>query len=415
MKRYRKRITSLLLLLILTGSMSMNILASSSSVSEGPGNDDAQDELRGIWISYLEWEKLPIEQSSFQKEVDKMLDNCVSYGMNAVFVQVRSNSDAMYPSKYFPWSKFAGGTQGANPGYDPFGYFVKAARKRDLQIHAWVNPYRVTGYLNRWGDIADTNPAKVWLTDSDTTNDRWVLKHNGEYYYNPAVPQVRELIINGVKEIVTKYDVDGIHFDDSFYPTVNDSRSDLSFDKPEYEASGTRMTIANWRRNNVSQLIRGVYSAVKEADSDLVFGVSPEGYIADLESSTRLFVDIKTWMSRSGYVDYIMPQIYWGFEAKTADGKAAAYAFEQNLTDWIELQQKGNVKLYLGLAMYKTATDAKDNNSVSEWLRYNNIMQRQVESGRRNKEVSGFCFYCYSSFLRNEAQTEVNNLKKVLK
>ena len=414
MKRYWKRFMSLFLSLILICSLSITVWASSSA-AEGPGTYGSEDELRGVWISYLEWEKLPTEQSAFQKEVDKMLDNCAGYGMNAVFVQVRSNSDAMYPSKYFPWSKFASGTQGTDPGYDPLKYFVKAAHQRDLEFHAWINPYRVTGYLNRWGDLADTNPAKVWREDSDTGNDRWVLKHNGEYYYNPAVSQVRELIINGVKEVVDKYDVDGVHFDDSFYPSVNDNRSDLSFDKQEYEASGSRMTISNWRRNNVNQLIRSVYAAVKEADSDLVFGISPEGYISDLESNSRLFVDINTWMSRSGYVDYIMPQIYWGFEAKSVDGKTADYAFEQNVADWIELQKKGDVKLYLGLAMYKTATDAKDNNSVSEWLRYNNIMQRQVESGRRSKEVSGFCFYSYSSFLRNEAQTEVNNLKKVLK
>lgn len=400
-----------LLMIYLTGICAL----ASSAEDLGPGSYGPEDELRGIWISYLEWEKLPSGKADFEKQVNLMLDNCVSYGMNAVFVHVRSNSDAMYPSQYFPWSKFVTGTQGEDPGYDPLKFFINAAHLRNLEFHAWVSPYRITGYLNRWGDLADTNPAKVWLTDKDTSNDRWVLKHDGEYYYNPAIPEVRELIINGVKELVWNYDVDGIQFDDLFYPTVNDERSDLCFDKPEYVSSKSRMSISNWRRNNVNRLIRDVYSAIKELGPAVQFGVSSEGYIANLESNNRLFVDVNTWMSRSGYVDYMMPQLYWGFEAKGSDRKAAPYAFEQNLTAWTELQKKGSVQLYLGLAMYKTATDAKDNNNVSEWLRYNNIMQRQVETGRRNKSVNGYCFYSYSSFQRKEAQTEVTNLKKVLK
>lgn len=402
------------LVMTLVLACSINLAAFASNGDLGPGRFGNEDELRGIWISYQEWEKLPTKQSDFEKEVNQLLDNCVSFGMNTVFVHVHAASDAMYPSEVFPWSKYVSGEQGKDPGYDPLNYFINAAHQRNLQFHAWITPYRVTGYLNRWGDLSDDNPAKKWLTDSSTANDRWVLKHNGDYYYNPAIPEVREMIINEVEDLVWKYDVDGILFDDYFYPGINDNRSDLCFDKPEYDASKTRMTISNWRRNNVNQLVRGVYAAIKEVSESVQFGVSVEGYIDNLESSSRLFVDINTWMSRSNYVDYVIPQLYWGFEAKGSDGKAAPYAFEQNLKTWVELQQKGTVELYLGLAMYKTATDAKENNSVSEWLRYNNIMQRQVESGRRNKQVSGFCFYSYSSFLRSSAQTEIINLKKVL-
>ena len=163
------------------------------------------DELRGVWISYLDWEKMPADQEAFKREVDKMLDRCVELKMNAVFVHVRPDADAMYPSSYFPWSRFVTGTQGHNPGYDPFAIFVKTAHNKGLQIHAWVNPYRVTGYHNTWEQVSEQNPAKKWLTDGNPSNDRWVLKQNGAYYFNPAIPQVRELIINGVREIAQKY------------------------------------------------------------------------------------------------------------------------------------------------------------------------------------------------------------------
>ena len=140
----------------------------------------------------------------------------------------------MYPSSYYPWSRFITGTQGEDPGYDPLAYFVKAAHNRGLQFHAWINPYRVTGYHNTWDQVSEQSPAKKWLSDSDPSNDRWVLKQNGAYYLNPAISQVRDLIIGGVREVVQNYDVDGIHFDDYFYPEVDNSDPNRWFDKPEY-------------------------------------------------------------------------------------------------------------------------------------------------------------------------------------
>lgn len=378
-----------------------------------PTQADAQQEMRAVWISYLQWETWPKEEAQFKKKVDEVMDQSIDLGMNQVFVHVRPDCDAMYPSKYFPWSKFASGQQGKDPGYDPLAYVIEAAHARGLKFHAWINPFRVTGYHNRWEDVASGSPVKVWLTDSDSSNDRWVLKQNGEYYLNPAIPQVRQLIVNGVVEIVENYDVDGIHFDDYFYPEVNDSSASAWFDKPEYDAADSPVSIVQWRRNNVSELVKAVYSAVKARDYTVMFGISPEGYVGNLRSEKRLFVDIDRWMEGDGYIDYIMPQIYWGFEQKMQNGDPAPFAFENNLNTWIELKERGNVKLYLGLAMYKTATDAKDNNATPEWLRYHDIMKRQVLAGRASGKVSGYCFYAYESFLRPEAQQEVNNLKSV--
>ena len=375
------------LLLVQTGMLTV-LAAPAASVIRS-------DELRGVWISYLDWEKMPADQEAFKREVDKMLDRCVELKMNAVFVHVRPDADAMYPSSYFPWSRFVTGTQGHNPGYDPFAIFVKTAHSKGLQIHAWVNPYRVTGYHNTWEQVSEQNPAKKWLTDGN--------------------PQVRELIINGVREIAQKYTVDGIHFDDYFYPEVDNSNESRWFDKPEYDASGSSLSIAQWRRENVNELIRGVYHAVKEARPSAQFGISPEGYVEHLRSDNRLFADVDVWLSHDGYVDYIMPQIYWGFEHQLSNGSPAPFAFENNLKTWISLVKRGHAKLYIGLAMYKAGSNARDNTGIPEWKRYDDIISRQVEAGRASGSVSGYCFYEYSSFQDEACQKEVRNLMKVFR
>lgn len=412
LRMVRKRRFFLLVLAFLFTMM--GVWPSFAGPAGGSGTAASSDEMRGVWISYLDFNRWPKDYNGFTQAVDLAMDTSVRNGMNMVFVQVRPDGDAMYLSQYFPWSKFASGQQGKNPGYDPLAYVVQSAHARGLKIHAWVNPYRVTGYLNRYSDLSSDNPAVVWANDGDPSNDRWVLLHQGEYYYNPAVEQVRQLVINGVKEIVEGYEVDGIHFDDYFYPGVNDENEALWFDKPEYLASGSSRSIVDWRRDNVNQLVKGIYSAVKSAKSDVAFGISPEGYLNNLRSDKRLFVDIDAWMTQPGYIDYIMPQIYWGFEAKTG-GQPAPYAFSKCLSDWIELKKKGNVTLYAGLALYKTGTDAKDGNEVPEWLRYNDIMKRQVLEGRQSGQVSGYCFYDYSSLTREAAAAEVANVAELFR
>ena len=259
-----------------------------SKAYAGPvsGGSPGSGEMRGVWVSYLDWNGWAKDEAGYKKAMDQTLDLCVQKGLNAVFLQVRPDGDAMYPSQYFPWSKFASGKQGKNPGYDPLAYAVQAAHQRGLQLHAWINPYRITGYLNRYSDLCASNPAIAWAKDGDSSNDRWVLCQNGEYYYNPAIPQVRQLIIDGVKEIVTNYEVDGIHFDDYFYPNLDDSKAETWFDYPEYQAGGTSLSVAAWRRNNVNELVRGVYSAVKSIRPQALFGISPDGKIGEIDKKS---------------------------------------------------------------------------------------------------------------------------------
>ncbi len=379
-----------------------------------------EGELRGVWISYLIWDKLPAEEAAFRQGVDEILDNCVSWGMNAVFVHVRSHGDAMYPSAIYPWSKFASGSQGAGvqgraPGYDPLAYFVQAAHARGLQFHAWFNPYRITGYLMNWSEVSSVSPAKRWMSDGDPSNDRNVLCHDGAYYYNPSSEEVKQMVVNGVMEVVRGYDVDGIHFDDYFYPELDDTVEGRQFDLPEYLASGSSLPAAQWRRDQVSDLVSRVYRAIKAEKPQIQFGISPQGYTAHLRSDRKLFVDIDRWMSEDGFLDYVMPQLYWGFETKTSSGEPAPYAFMANLADWRSLKRKGNVKLYLGLGLYRAGTDVQDYNEVSEWLRRSDIIGRQVVEGRLSGDVSGYCFYSYDSFLEPGAQKETANLLPLLR
>lgn len=370
-------------------------------------------ELRGVWISYLDWEKLPTEEAAFQAQVDAMMDTCKAAGMNAVFVHAHSHSDSYYPnSAYFPESKFLAGTQGTGLSFDPFAYMIAAAHARGLQFHAWFNPYRVTGYLMSWEDVSDASIAKQWWNSAE--QHRNVLKHDGQYYLNPSSSEVQAYVVGAVKELLERYDVDGVHFDDYFYPTLDDQVSARSFDRAEYLASGSSKSIAQWRRDNVSALVRTVRRTAHETRPQAVFGVSPQGYVAQLRSDTQQFVDIDAWMRSDQYVDYIMPQLYWGFEVRTSDGKLAPYAFENNLNTWKELKQSGPVKLYLGLALYKAGTAQRDGNAVSEWQRNSDIIAREVQRARESGVVSGFGFYSYQSLTDANCAKEVENLKKVL-
>lgn len=379
------------------------------------GKSPGDGELNAMWISYLEYMSMPKNEAGFKAAVDKMFDRCKSLGMNAVIVHVRSHCDAMYPSQYYPWSIFASGTQGADPGYDPLKYMVESAHSRGLEFHAWLNPYRVTGYGTYWNQTGANNPVKLWQSDNDTSNDRWAILHKGEYYLNPSIPEVQEMVINGVKEIAENYDVDGIHFDDYFYPSLNDSDPSLWFDKPEYDKSGSLLSIANWRRGNVNTLVSGVYKAIKSVNSNMEFGISPAGNLSNLRSNSSYFVDIDKWLSEEGYIDYIMPQLYWGFETKDSSGNIASYAYENNLKSWMNLTAKGNVKLYVGLNMANAGSNVPDKNATSEWLRYNDVIARQVTTARATKKVTGFAYFRYDYFNKDVTQNEVNNLVKVLK
>ena len=305
-----------------------------TSVPPGAGqtNDSfaAGEEYRAVWISYLEWQRLAgCDEAAFRENVAAMLQNCADLGLNTVIAQVRPFGDALYQSELFPQSHLLSGTQGQSPGYDPLAILIEEAHARDLELEAWINPYRVQLTENLPSQLADTNPALL--------HPDWVQQANGGLYYDPGLPEVRQLVVDGVKEIVANYDVDGIHFDDYFYPTT-----EASFDADTYAQYGQGMELADWRRDNVNQLVQQVYQAVKKTDPAVRFGISPQGNNAN--NYDQQYSDVALWMSQPGYVDYVMPQLYWGFGYLTSSGRDD-YQFSSLCRYWAGLERCSEVSL----------------------------------------------------------------------
>lgn len=372
-------------------------------------------DMKAVWVSFLDYDGWPKDEAGFKAAYDVMLTESKSLGFNSIIFQVRPDSDALYPSSVYPWSKFVSGTQGQNPGYDPLAYMVERAHAENMEFHAWINPFRVTGYKCGWSALCDDNPAKTWLSDSDPANDRWVLKQQDLYYMNPSVPQVREMIVAGVREIVENYPVDGIHFDDYFYPSLNNSDANLWFDKPEYDLSSSGMDITSWRRNNVNLLVKEVYSTVKAANPSAVFGISPSGNMANLRSASKCFADVDTWLTQDGYVDYIMPQLYWGFDVTDNNGNKASYAYDVNLQSWINLCKQGNVKLMVGMNMEYAGNPTAYRNSNGEWGNSQSVLARMVSYAKSTGAVKGYALFRYGIIHQSAAtEAEFSNLRSVL-
>ncbi|MDF2906332.1 MAG: putative secreted protein [Herbinix sp.] len=376
------------------------------------------EEFQAVWISYLEFldrlkdpktGKTGFTEERFHKVIDEMFDNVAKMNMNAVVVHVRPYGDAMYPSKYFPWSKYISGTQGKNPGFDPLEYMVSAAHKRGLQFHAWINPYRVTSDTTDLSTLSKDNLARKWLTNNSKKDDRNVLSYGGALYYNPSDNWVQAQIRYGIQEIVENYDVDGIHFDDYFYPTLG-SNYKKNFDYKEYEEynrwckeNGVKAkSIADWRRGNVNRLVKKVYSDIKKINKEVDFGISPGGFLDYLLLNDRYYTDIKTWLSEPGYIDYICPQLYWSFNSKE-------FPYDKTLDRWLALRTNKDVKMYVGLATYRMGSSLE-----KEW-KDPNILKNMVEYGRETGIVDGYMHFRYDFFYKKATKKGVANLLELLR
>ncbi len=325
-------------------------------------------ELHGVWISFLDYSTKGYTRESFTRQAKEMFDKCKENNFNTVFVHVRMFSDAMYNSKYFPWSKYSSGKIGKSPGFDPLSIMVTEAHKRGLKIHAWINPYRITKDTTSNSALARSSYAYKWRNSKSPSLRRNVLNYGGQLYFNPAKPSVQNLIVNGVKEIVKNYDVDGIHFDDYFYPNLD------TYAKNSRKNGKTPLGIVAWRRNNVTKLIRNVYSSVKKLDKNCIFGISPAGNIDNLYLENNYYCDVKKWMGSTGYIDYICPQIYWSF-------KHPSCPFKKTLKTWTAVPRHKNVRLYTGLAAYRAGISSKEASLIGDksWAKSNTILKRQIK------------------------------------
>ncbi len=355
--------------------------------------------LHGVWVSTVSNIDFPskpgLSASEMRAETDALLDRFVELRLNAVFLQVRPMGDAYYPSEIYPWSSFLSGEQGKAPdeSFDALGYWVKSAHERGIQLHAWVNPYRVTVGGKELNDLAENNPARQ--------HPDWTFKHGERYYLNPGIPEVRDLVIRGMVEIATNYEVDGIHMDDYFYPERNITEDTETFAKYNDGIED----IEDWRRHNVDLLIEAAGKAIHEARPGCAWGISPAGIWANkssnpLGSETRgnqcyynLYADVRGWIKKE-WIDYVVPQIYWHIGFEIADFKI--------LTDWwSDVVKDVNVKLYIGTAAYRV-----DPQSKTESWRDPNELTRQLKYMSKSPEVDGQVFFTANSLATGKPASE---------
>ena len=359
------------------------------------------EEKRAVFISYIELGNniRGKDESTMKKTIDNMLDTAKSYGFNMIILQVRSFSDAIYKSSIYPSSRSVVNTEGEVLPFDILKYFIKVAHQKDLELHAWVNPYRIsnTKDINL---ISTSNPAYNMLNSTDVE-----VMDNG-IYYNPASSKVESLILDGIEEIITNYDVDGIHFDDYFYPDSS------TIDSNEYNKKNEKdrnLSLQEFRLNVISSLVKKTYNLIKDYDKEILFGISPDGNIENNYNSN--YVDTITFVTKEGYLDYIMPQVYYGF-------LNSIKPFEETIKSWNNLITI-DIDLIPALAFYKSGNvDKYAKEGVNEWIEYNNIISREVMLSRSLSNYSGFAIFRYDSIFGNNltenAFLEKENLKNIL-
>lgn len=364
-----------------------------------PINSIPEEEMKGIYISYLEYlsyfsgNSLTINKSY----INKMLDQIKEFGFNTIFLQVSPFSDAIYNSSIFPYSYTLTGVEGKNPGMDYLEYYLREAHKRGLKIHAWINPYRISS-STELAKISDANPAKTFLK----TKDAEITKTG--IYYNPASSKVIDLLLKQVYEIISKYEVDGIHLDDYFYEDVE---IDLeSFQKHFLE---TNITLEEYRLNIINTTIKSIYKLIKDYNKNILFSISPDG---NIENNYELhYADVKTWLMEDGYIDIIMPQVYYGFENDLKP-------FKKTIEEWNNLITN-RVKLVPVLAFYKVGLeDTFAGTGKLEWVNNNDIISKQILYSKTLNHYDGYTLFRYeylfnTNLINSNTKKELENMKKI--
>lgn len=309
------------------------------------------------WISYLEYSDIMLNKSEkeFTDYIIKMLENAKSDDINTIYFHSRAFGDSYYKSELFPQGTFL------NQNYDPLKIIITEAHKLDISVHAWVNPLRCQT-AEEFVTISDDFTTKKWFNEFQGT---YICNVDGRMWLNPAYDEVTDFISDGILEIIRNYDVDGIHIDDYFYPSA-----DENFDKSAFSDSG-QDNLNQWRIDNINRLVSEIYSEIKNYDDDILFGISPQGNI-DIDYNSQ-FADVKTWCSNSGYCDYIVPQIYFGFKNDTCP-------FEQTFQQWYDMTKNSDISLVIGLAVYKEGKEDKwAGSGKNEWIEDSDVIQKQKD------------------------------------
>lgn len=385
------------------GGFTASLPSASSVVTSNPNHTVTRDEkmsFRALWISYYEFPFWGSNEQKAKTKVLEMMTLAKKQGYTAVFCHVRANADAFYPSKYFPFAMQLTGKAGGDPGYDPLKIMIWAAKRCGLEIHAWINPYRVSNVTTNPNELAEGHIARTWLTDG---SNRAIISGNG-IYFNPSSTDVQKLILYGIREILANYNVDGIHFDDYFYPEkVSDD-----FDSMRYNAyvaaTENPLCLADWRRANVNALVSAVYRLCHS--KKVVFGISPAANISydnSHDNYNLLYADIALWMREEGYVDYILPQLYFGYNHPVKKSR-----YDYLLGIWASLPKHKNLKFYIGLGAYRMNENVDDK---EEWHNETDLMARQMLDAWK-LGAEGFAVFSYSaSMLENQHNSlQIKNL-----
>lgn len=342
--------------------------------------------IKAVWFSYLDFGILKDnDEESFRVNVNSIYQNLIDQGLNTIIVHVRSFSDAIYPSAIYPWAEFIT----SNPegmDYDPLKIMIEIAHEKNIKFEAWINPYRVSTSSSKTNYIKNINAQCSFLELLNNPGNSIIDYDNaGEtcLTLNPANEDARKLVLDGVKEIIQNYDVYGIHFDDYFYvdqafPSVN----------PEI------------RCQNVNNLVKKVYNLIKTFDKDITFGISPAG---NIQNCLDMGADVKTWLSEEGYIDYIMPQIYWS-DQYGVNGDVTM--FSNRLNEWDTLNTE-HIKMYAGLALYNVI-DLPDNDFG--WQISQSNLKDQWDLAR-GLGYSGYALFRYDNMTNIGAIQELSNLK----
>ncbi len=358
-----------------------------------------KEEMRGLWVATAKNIDYPVSKYSKpeaqQKEFIELLELCKNVGINAVFVQVRPAADAFYDSPYEPWSEWLTGKQGKTPEpyWDPMKFMIEECKKRDIEFHAWVNPFRAVANINT-ADIADNHITK--------RKPEWFFTYDINTYFDPGIPEVREYLLKILEDIVARYDVDGVHFDDYFYPyPVRDAANNIIPvpDETTFKKYGKSFSdVRDWRRDNLNRFIADANKRMKNINPTIKFGIGPSGVWRNKGndpdgSDTRglahydwLYADVVKWL-KNDWIDYVAPQIYWHIGHPSADFAT--------LVQWWDNHTYGK-HLYIGQGIYMAAPDA----AFSSW-KSSKELPNQLRYLRKFKNVDGVIFYKASALKQN--------------
>lgn len=386
-------------------SIAKNVGQQEKVTTENQEKQDKQankgnEKIYAVWLTYSEIGSFVKgkTEAEYKENVENILSELKENKINTVFYQCRAFCDSFYESDIFPVSKYIS-EQAQALTYDPFEIFLEKAKNHGVSVHCWVNPYRIS-YDKDVKKLSDDSPAlKLYKEDKSSL----IVCENG-IFLNPAHSESRRLVLDGIREILNKYKVSGIHFDDYFYPEVEEINDKKSYEK--YQDQGGKLSSGDWRRENVNALICSVYSLIKAEDERLVFSVSPS---ADIEKCRNVFYcDVEKWCMEEGFVDYLIPQIYYGFENDSMP-------FSDVVKKWEAMAEEGNVKMLCGLAVYKCGkADENAGTGKNEWKKNVNILSRQYEQVLESQAWQGFSLfsysYCFGENVSDNSKKEIKNL-----